>query len=91
MSKIVVTVVDNLIIKVHAVVLVGGIGRERCQRLQVDGCFGCGLHQIATHLVLIVILIGQLLHGLHDAISIEDRVRLLVERSVEQLTLAVAL
>ena len=85
MSQIIVTVVDYLIIKVHTVVLIRGIGRKRCQVAQVSGSLGSGAHQITTHLVLIVILIGQFLHGLHDAIGIEYRVCLLVEGRVEQL------
>ena len=91
MGQVVVAVVDDLIIKVHAVVLVGGISRERCQVAQVDSGLVSGAHQVTTQLVLIVILVGQLLQGLHDAVGIEDRVGLLVERRVEYLTVAVGL
>ena len=86
MGQIVITVIDDLVIQVHTIVLVGGISRERCQITQVEGGFVSGRHQVTAHLVLEVILISQLLHSLHDAVSIEDRVSLLVEGRIEQLT-----
>ena len=91
MGQIIVTVVDDLVIKVHAVVLVGGIGRERSQVAQMQRGLAGRLHQIATQFILEEILVGQLLHSLHDTIGIEHGVGLLVERRIEQLTRTIRL
>ncbi len=87
--QVVVTVVYHLVVKVHTVVLVRSVSRECCEVAQMCSGLGGRLYQVATHLVLIVILVSKLLHGLHDTIGIEDRVGLLIERRIKQLTRAV--
>ena len=91
MGQIVVAVVDDLIVEVHAVILVGGVGGERCQLAQVCRCFVGECDKVAAQLVLKVILISQLLHGLHDAVGVEDGVGLLVECRLKELARAVGL
>ena len=89
MGNVVVAVVDDAIVDVGRVVLVRSRGREVGQLAQVVVGVVGGFHQVAPHLALEHVLVGQLLHALKDAEGIVDRVGLLVEGGVEDLTRAV--
>ena len=65
MSDVVVTIVDDTIIQVSTIVLIGRACCERSQLLQVFvGHAGHHLNKVTTHLSLEIILVGNSLHGL---------------------------
>ena len=91
MGDVVVAVVDDTIVDVGRVVAVGRGGREVGQLAQVDVGVVCGVYELTPHLALEDVMVGELLHGLHDAEGIVDRVGLLRQLRVEDLSGAVTL
>ena len=86
MGNVVVAVVDDPIVLVGTVILVGRAGRERGQFLQVLVCHaGHHLHEVAAHLTLKIVLVGYGLKGLQHTECIIHRVGLLVHVRVEQV------
>ena len=85
MGYVVVAVVDDTIVDIGRVVLVGGVGREVCQTTQVVvGKLGC-LDKVSAHLAYVHILVGKLLHGLHHTEGKVNGVGLAVKLLVEEL------
>ena len=91
MGDIIVTVIDDTVVGIGRIVAVGRRSREVGQTAQHTVSVLRGLHQVATHLTLEHILVSNLLHGLKNAIGIEERVCLLVQCRVEHLMVAVGL
>ena len=87
----VVAVVDDAVVEVGRVVLVGGVGGEVGQASQVGLGVAVGGGKVTTHLASHDILVGQLLQSLQDTEGVEHGVGLLVECRVENLTVAVGL
>ena len=86
MCNEVIAVIDNTVVNVSRIVLVGHGGGEVSQLLQVGFGIRISSHQVATHLIDQHILVGSLLNGLENTQRVEHGVGFLVERRIENLT-----
>ena len=86
MGNVIITIVDDTIEYVSTIILIGSSGGEISQLAQIVIRIISGVHQVALHLTLENILIGQLLHSLHNAKAIEHGVGLAIEFFIEKLT-----